>query len=339
MNHSNNPVMQSNLGFSNRERQQRGETNECLMQPLQRCEFPCPTEPSSAIPFPPLMMNRSALLSPYMDPAAFSGPGLSTLAPGLVPQAYPFPAAGYPNPYIFACQAGQNPCLVAYRMPQQTVPRIVVTDPGRTLPNPFPSETIPDPVVSETCRETGGQLFARLAAPQDIIPPTAEASTRKQSAGHEEAAAKSAEGSEVSKKTGCGNAYKRRNVYKSIVQHMFTYIRKNKGEIIKVLINASFSMRDIEHAFFNVSSYNYRTQERHNKKSAQDIINSIIAGKNVYTYMMRESLNAMLRNLDSGRCGKITKENATTYRDTCQKYYGETVRILNQEAQGKTFAL
>ncbi len=144
---------------------------------------------------------------------------------------------------------------------------------------------------------------------------------------------------EEQKKAPGANAYMRRNVYKSIVQHLFTYIRKNKGEIVKVLLSSNFTMRDIEHAFFNVGTYNYRLQGKTNKRSAQEIISALISGRNVYTIMLRESLNAMLRNLDSGRCGKITRENTSTYRDTCVKYYNETVRALGGEAQGKSFVL
>jgi len=250
----------------------------------------------------------------------------------------------YPGPFIMPC-ASTQPRLYSYNLPPQKL-----HSPSFELPLLF-SRTLPSPnfaSAQHSLTYTEGENKAK-ATPQlnmlpNVVPPEIETSSSKklQEEGKLQGnmgVVSAAMGDKIRKSLG-GNAYKRRNVYKSIVQHMFTYIKKNKAEVITVLCGNGFTMRDIEHAFFNINYHNYSNQQKGSKKrSAQDIINSIISGRNIYTYMLRESLFAMLKNLDSGKCGKITKDNTDTYKMTCLRYYNEIVEALHQEAQGKSYAL
>ena len=136
-----------------------------------------------------------------------------------------------------------------------------------------------------------------------------------------------------------GGAYKRRNVYKSIVRHMFSYIRKNREEIIKILQEAGYGMSDIEHAFFEVSCYNDMEQQKGNKKQSQSTIKKMVETRSIYTYILRETLFAMIKSWEEGKHGKVSSKNLGTYKDVCFEYYNEAVQVLTQKAQGKTFNL
>ena len=136
-----------------------------------------------------------------------------------------------------------------------------------------------------------------------------------------------------------GKAYKSRNVYKSIIRHLFSYIRKNREDIIRILTEAGFPMSDIEHGFFKVNYYNDLERDQSSKKNSQSIIKKMVAKRTIYTYILRETLNTMLHNWTLGKYGKVSEGNSDVYRDVCQYFYDECAKMLGQPAQGKTFLL
>lgn len=136
-----------------------------------------------------------------------------------------------------------------------------------------------------------------------------------------------------------GKAYQSRNVYKSIVRHLFSYIRKNREDIIRILTEAGFSMQDIEHGFFKINYYNDLEREQSNKKNSQSTIKKMATKRTIYTYILRETLNTMLHNWSVGKFGKVSESNSLVYKDVCKYFYDETVKVLGQPAQGRTFFL
>ena len=185
------------------------------------------------------------------------------------------------------------------------------------------------PLPSQTLSLTDG------SKPKTISPPKET---------KEEPKEESKSGNESEKKTSngkptSGGAYKRRNVYKSIIRHMYSYVRKNRDDIIKVLLAAKYLMSEIEHAFFEVSFYNDTEQEKGNRRQSQSTIKKMIDQRSIYTYILRETLNAMIRNWNEGKHGKVSSKNLGTYRDVCIAYYNEAAKVLEQEAQGKSHKL
>eukprot|EP00829_Urostomides_striatus_P004423 TRINITY_DN1477_c0_g2_i3.p1 TRINITY_DN1477_c0_g2~~TRINITY_DN1477_c0_g2_i3.p1 ORF type:complete len:351 (+),score=67.89 TRINITY_DN1477_c0_g2_i3:67-1119(+) len=134
-----------------------------------------------------------------------------------------------------------------------------------------------------------------------------------------------------------GEAYKSRNVYKTIIRHMHAYTRKNRNEFIKIVTSSGFTQQDIEHAFFKIDYWCNLERENGNRNYAQGIVKKILAEKTIYTIILRETLNALLHSWQLGRFGKIIKKNRDVYIRACQKFYDETVSILEQPAQGTSF--
>ncbi len=136
-----------------------------------------------------------------------------------------------------------------------------------------------------------------------------------------------------------GKAYKSRNVYKSIVRHLFSYIRKNREDIIRILKDAGFSMTEIEHSFFKINYYNDLEREQSNKKNSQATIKKMVSKRTIYTYILRETLNTMMHNWEQGKLGKVSESNSEVYKDVCKYFYDEAVKMTGQPAQGRTFYL
>ena len=144
---------------------------------------------------------------------------------------------------------------------------------------------------------------------------------------------------ESTRKLVSGNAYKRRNVYKSVVRHMFSYVRKNRDDILSILKNIGYSIPEIEHAFFKVNYYNDEERQRGGKKRSQNIVKNIVAKNTIYVPILRETLFAMMKRWEDGKYGKVSKRNLTVYKEVCRKYYDETVRLLGKSSEGKTHHL
>ena len=136
-----------------------------------------------------------------------------------------------------------------------------------------------------------------------------------------------------------GSAYRRRNVYKSIIRHMFSYVRKNRDDITSILQCEGFSMQDIEHAFCKVNLYNDEERKKGSHKISQKIVKNMIAATTIYTYILCETLYAMLLRWEAGKLGKISRKNAVIYREVSKKYYDECSRMLGRGTQGKSHLL
>lgn len=140
------------------------------------------------------------------------------------------------------------------------------------------------------------------------------------------------EGPAEEKKAG-PSTYKHRNVYKSIIRHMYSCIRKQRNVIVSVLQSSGFSISEIEHAFYEIGCYNDMERQKGKKKISQSLVKKIASEKSIFAYVLRESLNSMLKNWEDGKFGRLTKKNVSTYKDVCTKYFNETVKVLGPPAQ------
>jgi hypothetical protein len=126
-----------------------------------------------------------------------------------------------------------------------------------------------------------------------------------------------------------GSAYKRRNVYKSILRHMHAHIRRSREKVLTRLRTAGYTGQQIEHAFYKVGVYNDSERERNNKQRARTLVNKIIAKKNIYAYILQGTLSSLISDWTRGKTGKVSGQNLDTYKDVCKAYYEETVRLLD----------
>ena len=136
-----------------------------------------------------------------------------------------------------------------------------------------------------------------------------------------------------------GKSYEYRNVYKSVIRNMYAYLKNNKEEIIQILSVAGFSATEIEHAYFRLTYYNDSERKRGNKKLAHKIVKKMLSQKGIYIYILRETLNAMLKNREQGKLGRVAERNFKVYTEVCTVCYSETVRVIGQPAQGTSYNL
>jgi hypothetical protein len=142
---------------------------------------------------------------------------------------------------------------------------------------------------------------------------------------------------DLTKRLFKGQAYKYRNRYKSVMSHMCIYVKNNRDDLINILRAASFPMTKIEHALYKVSFDFDSKQKREKVKNAQSIVLRMLSKKTIFTYILCEATQAMLRHWRTGNIGKIARDNLSLYIEACQAIHEEAVHIVGQEAQGTSF--
>ena len=125
-------------------------------------------------------------------------------------------------------------------------------------------------------------------------------------------------------------AYKKRNVYKSIIRHMFGYMRRHREEIMCLLKDIGYKPQEIEHAFFKVNYYNDMERQKGNPKKSQAIIKKIVKKKCIYTYLLKKTLEYMTKTWGQGKLGKVSSANREIYKEVCTRYYNEALKLLGE---------
>ncbi len=131
------------------------------------------------------------------------------------------------------------------------------------------------------------------------------------------------------------SAYKKRNVYKSIIRHMFGYMRRHREEVMAMLRSKGYRHQEIEHAFFKINYYNDMERQKGNPKKSQAIIKKITKTKCIYTYLLQKTLDLMLKKWETGKLGKVSVENREIYREVCTKYKNEVAKLLGNDGPEK----
>lgn len=125
-------------------------------------------------------------------------------------------------------------------------------------------------------------------------------------------------------------AYKRRNVYKSIIRHMNRYLREDRIKMTSLLENNGFSKEQIEKAYRSVKKVAERERTKGMPKKPKGVLNKILSCKNVFVYILQETLIQMINKCNQDQTNKILQKNIEIYRGVCQKYYNRCIEILAQ---------
>eukprot|EP00826_Nyctotherus_ovalis_P013832 TRINITY_DN13799_c0_g2_i3.p1 TRINITY_DN13799_c0_g2~~TRINITY_DN13799_c0_g2_i3.p1 ORF type:complete len:253 (-),score=18.16 TRINITY_DN13799_c0_g2_i3:119-877(-) len=124
------------------------------------------------------------------------------------------------------------------------------------------------------------------------------------------------------------NGVKRRNVYKAIIRRMHNYTRKNSVRLMQTLRESGFTREEAEHAFFVVGSL-YGDMRDKGKCKFLATLKGMARKKSIYTYILRETLSAMMSGWQNGKRGRILLKNYGIYKRICKIYYDEVVRVIS----------
>lgn len=122
-------------------------------------------------------------------------------------------------------------------------------------------------------------------------------------------------------------SYKSRNLYKMIVTSLYVAITKNKNVIRAMLTQNGFSDNDIGQALTKISSFYFEKSSKKSKMTSQSIIKKMLGNLTIYTYILRETLNAMMEKWKAGVFGKTLPRNVEIYKFDCESFYMQAVKV------------
>lgn len=126
-------------------------------------------------------------------------------------------------------------------------------------------------------------------------------------------------------------AYDKRNVYKSIIRHMSKFTHKYRLHFTTTLKREGFLTEEVETAFNKVTSWAEQEKHKGKPKASKKAIEEMLGVKNIYTYMLRETLHFMIQGWQDGRKNRILKKNVDIYKDVCEEYYGRVNELINNQ--------
>lgn len=129
------------------------------------------------------------------------------------------------------------------------------------------------------------------------------------------------------------NAYKRRNVYKSIIRRMSSYLEHSKESIRNFLKTNGFSLNEIEDAFQYVFQLKELDKQKGKSKRPQNTINMMLQKKSIYTYILNETLGSMIDFWNGGKTGKLRPANVLIYKEVCEKYYARSCQLIREVSE------
>lgn len=126
------------------------------------------------------------------------------------------------------------------------------------------------------------------------------------------------------------DAYKCRNVYKSIVRHISSYVREKKEEAMAMLRTRGFGENEIANAFLCISQLRELDKAKGVAKRQQDSINFMVRKKTIYTFILKETLQELMEGWETGKRGRIMEDNVQVYMAVCKEYHRRCCEILSQ---------
>lgn len=112
---------------------------------------------------------------------------------------------------------------------------------------------------------------------------------------------------------------------------MYSYAKKNKKELIDALKKHGYQNDDIESAFINIYKWSALENQAGKSKRSQNTLNHLVAIKNVYTYVLKETLRELIKDLEIGRKVRILKDNLQIYKEVCENYLEKCIELIESK--------
>lgn len=122
--------------------------------------------------------------------------------------------------------------------------------------------------------------------------------------------------------------YKYRNVCKSILRHMNAYIIRNKVKLTDILLNVGYREEEIKRGFKRLEDYGDLERRKGCKKMSAKLVKYAITSKSLYSYVLKETLDEIIKNWNQMRFGKIIRKNFGVYKEICNKCYEKLLEIF-----------
>eukprot|EP00826_Nyctotherus_ovalis_P025108 TRINITY_DN1940_c0_g1_i1.p1 TRINITY_DN1940_c0_g1~~TRINITY_DN1940_c0_g1_i1.p1 ORF type:complete len:390 (-),score=56.34 TRINITY_DN1940_c0_g1_i1:88-1257(-) len=132
----------------------------------------------------------------------------------------------------------------------------------------------------------------------------------------------------VCKELIAGRAYEVRNVYKSIIRHIYNYTRSNKQTLRDHLGSVGYTPEEINSSFDIIQKYNNPSRPKEIERNSQVRVEEMLRVKSPLTHILKKVLLFMLDKWRKGRVGQLATENLNVYYETCKKFLKKVEEIV-----------
>eukprot|EP00826_Nyctotherus_ovalis_P058713 TRINITY_DN8096_c0_g1_i3.p1 TRINITY_DN8096_c0_g1~~TRINITY_DN8096_c0_g1_i3.p1 ORF type:complete len:245 (-),score=36.33 TRINITY_DN8096_c0_g1_i3:177-911(-) len=188
----------------------------------------------------------------------------------------------------------------------------------------------PNPVQLPNIQLAQGEAKERgreVAKPETALP-TAKDSHHEADPDQAEEHKSSSENSSQKRFT-VGQAYDYRNVYKSVIRHLYNFTKTNKKKLREILKSKGYEDKKIRIAFETIRQYRPPDRPKDIERKSQYRIEQIIKAKSIFTFILKETLVFMLDKWEDGEFGQLFEANTQLYVDACKKLLDEVNRVLS----------
>jgi hypothetical protein len=126
-------------------------------------------------------------------------------------------------------------------------------------------------------------------------------------------------------------AYRYRNVYKSIIRHLYVYAQEHEKKLMTLLKNKGFKDKDVEKAFENIKKYKPIGIPKEIERGAKIKVEEIVKSKTALTYVLKETLIHMLDKWKNNKLGQLYKVNSTIYAEACNEFLVQIENLLDNK--------
>lgn len=125
-------------------------------------------------------------------------------------------------------------------------------------------------------------------------------------------------------------AYKYRNVYKSVIRHLYVYTQDNKEKIQALLKEKGFGDEEIKTTLEIIKGYKSEDAPKEIEKGAKFRVEGMLRDKSIITYILKATLEYMIEKWKNERYGQLYKVNSTIYIEACTRFLKRTEELLNR---------
>lgn len=125
-------------------------------------------------------------------------------------------------------------------------------------------------------------------------------------------------------------AYKYRNVYKSVIRHLYVYTQDNKEKLQALLKEKGFGNVEIKTTFESIKGYKSEEAPKEIEKGAKFRVEGMLRDKSIITYILKATLEYMIEKWKNERYGQLYKVNSKIYIEACTRFLKRTEELLNR---------
>ena len=97
------------------------------------------------------------------------------------------------------------------------------------------------------------------------------------------------------------------------------------------LLEKEFTRAGIEYAFTRITTLKNAERKNGKKRIGMNLIKEAAQERSIYTYILRDALDSMLKNWKAKRLGRLAERNLKTYRKVCNAYHQCVKKLLKDE--------